>query len=620
MKYRVITLFLLIITMNGWSSSRFFIRLNGNDVGTLVETRHIDGKTGTITIETISRITLKRGGATVSLSETSVEISRLDGRPVSLSIHADQAGLKTAFKAVFWGNSVEVHQDGKVRKQAVSPDVVLGYGSEQKIAGLLKSTDQTTAFPFFSSDTQGEVTRTVQKLKQEKGDSETAHRLELKDVDGRTELIQEMLADKNGRPTYVKSRMMGLTIEFVSAKKAETTEVESGKSTDILIQTLFHSREWFPSGIDVQKITLLAKAGEEQLAIPETDFQSVVRRGNSVVVTITRPELTDNMKPDTIAAALKSGPIVQSDLPEIKKMAVDLRKSGKSDADFIRKVVHKVYQMISRKGYGVGFANTATILKTREGDCTEHTVLALALLRAGGVPCRAAAGVVAINGTIGYHMWPQVAMNGKWVSIDPTLNEETADPSHLYMASTLLNDTGFQRDLLPIVQQIGSLSIEPTTVSFRDKRVFGRFGIWREENALVVGGVGYRLDPGEDFQWKPATKQGSMDRYHLGTMFLKDGMRISISLADGKSRQYMTRQAESLIADFAPLSIETILGHPVVLGLSDKSLAMVLAHGGTLFRFTFSTPSATMGSEMKEKAYNICLKLLANVKRTDSDR
>jgi len=619
MKYRLFIPFLLIITINGWSSSRFFIRLNGNDVGTLVETRHIDGKTGTITIETISRITLKRGGATVSLSETSVEISRLDGRPISLSVQADQAGLKTAFNAVFSGNSVQVRQDGKIRKQAVSPDVVLNYGSEKRIAGLLKSAEKTAVFPFFSSDIRSELTRTVQKKKLEMGNSDTTYGLELKDVSGNTGLKQEMLVNKSGRPLYVKSRMMGLTIEFVSDKTAEAGKVKSGNGTDILIQTLFHSKQWFPSGIDVQTITLLANAGKEQLTIPQTDFQLVVRHGNSVAVTITRPELRDDMKPDTTAAALESGPIVQSDLPEIQEIAVNLRKNGSSDADFIRKVVHKVYRMIDRKGYGVGFANTATILKTREGDCTEHTVLALALLRAGGIPCRAAAGVVAVNGTIGYHMWPQVAMNGKWISIDPTLNEETADPSHLYMAGTLLNDTGFQRDLLAIVQQIGSLSIEPTSVSFRDKRAFDRFGIWREGSALVVGGVGYRLDPGEDFQWKPATKQDSMDRYHLGTMFLKDGMRISISLADGKSRQYMTRQAESLITDFAPLSIETIQGHPVVLGLTDKSLAMVVVHRGTLFRFTFSTPSATMGSELKEKAYNICLKLLANVKRTDPD-
>ncbi len=611
---------LLILTMNGWSSSRFFIRLNGSNVGTLVETRHVDRKAGIVSIKSVSLITLKRGGATVSLSETSMEISRLGGTPVSLSVKADQAGLKTEFFADFSGESVHLRQDGKLRELHLSPGVVLGFGSEKRIASLLKSTSTAVSFPFFSSDIRGVMTRTVQKRKQEKGDSDRTYRLELKDVSGNTELKQEILVDESGRPLYVKSRMMGLTIEIVSDKTAETVKTEPGKSTDILIQTLFHAKQWFPSGFDVRMLAVSVSAGEQQMTIPQSDFQSVSRKGPGVTVTITRPELTDSMKPDRKAAALESGPIVQSDLPEIKKLTADLRKDAKSDADFVRNVVHKVYRMIDRKGYGVGFADTAAILKTREGDCTEHTVLAMALLRAGGIPCRAAAGVVAVNGIIGYHMWPQVAMDGKWISIDPTLNEETADPSHLYMAGTLLNDTGFQRDLLPIVQQIGILSIKPVSVTFRDKAVFSQFETWQGEKALVVGSVGYRIDPGEDFKWKPASRQDSMDRYHLGTMELKGGLRISISLADGKNRQDLIRQAEGLVANLAPLSIESILGIPVVLGQGDNSLAMVVTHRGTLFQFTFSVPSATMKTELKEKAYDICLKLLANVKRTDSDR
>lgn len=621
MNLRLFVPVLLILTMNGWSSSRFFIRLNGSSVGTMVETRQINRKAGTIAIESVSRITLKRGGATVSLSETVTEISRLNGTPVSLSVKADQAGLKTEFRADFSGNSVQLHQDGKVREQQISPDTVLEYGNEKRIAKLLKSTASAISFPVFSSATRGVVTRTVRKDKQEKGDSEETYRLELKDVSGNTELKQEMLVDKNGRPLYMKSRMMGLTIEFVSDKAAETIRTETGKkNTDILIQTLFHTKQWFPSGFDVQALTVLVTAGKQRVTIPNGDFQSVARRGSGVTVTVTRPKLTDAMTPDRKTDALESGPIIQPDLPEIQKIVIDLRKERKSDADFIRKVVHKVYRMIDRKGYGVGFADTAAILKIREGDCTEHTVLAMALLRAGGIPCRAAAGVVAVNGTIGYHMWPQVAMDGKWISIDPTLNEETADPSHLYMAHTLLNDTGFQRDLLPIVQQIGALSIEPLSATLLNKTVFSQFGTWQKGRELVVGGTDYRIFPGEDFQWKPATRQNSMDRYHLGTMALKDGLRVSISLADGKNRQDLGRQAQNLVADLTPLSMETILGHPVILGSDDESLAMVLAHRGTLFRFTFSVPSATMEPELKEKAYNICLKLLTNVKRTDSDR
>ncbi|NOY22264.1 MAG: transglutaminase domain-containing protein [Acidobacteria bacterium] len=620
MKLRFFIPVILIITMNGWSSSRFFIRLNGSDVGTLVETRQMDRKAGTIRVESVSRITLKRGGATVTLSENSVEISRLDGTPISLSVKADQAGLKTEFHADFSKSSAQLHYDASTRRQALPPDVVLGYGSEIRISRLLKSTATTTSFHFFSSDTQNVMTRTVRKLRKEKGDSDKTYRLELKDSSGNTELKQEILVDESGQLLYTKSRMMGLSIEFVSKNASSDGKAETGKSTDILIQTLFHAKEWFPSNFDVQTITILVKAGNQPVTISQGDFQSVARKGDGVLVTITRSKLTNVMKADRKAAALKSGPIVQSDLPEIQKIVTDLRRGGTTDAGFVRKVVHKVYRMIDRKGYGVGFANTATILKTGEGDCTEHTVLAMALLRAGGIPCRAAAGVVAVNGTIGYHMWPQVSMDGKWISIDPTLNEETADPSHLIMAHTLLNDTGFQRDLLPIVQQIGTLSVEPVSVTFRDKAVFSQFGTRRAGNFLEVDGIGFGINPGEDFQWIPVNRQDSMDRYRLGTMVLKGGLRIPISLADGKNRKYLTCQAENLISSLAPLSRETILGYPVVLGRDDGSLAMVLAYRGTLFRFTFSSPSATMGTELKERAYNICLKLLANVKRNDSDR
>ena len=252
-----------------------------------------------------------------------MEISRLGGTPVSLSVKADQAGLKTEFFADFSGESVHLRQDGKLRELHLSPGVVLGFGSEKRIASLLKSTSTAVSFPFFSSDIRGVMTRTVQKRKQEKGDSDRTYRLELKDVSGNTELKQEILVDESGRPLYVKSRMMGLTIEIVSDKTAETVKTEPGKSTDILIQTLFHAKQWFPSGFDVRMLAVSVSAGEQQMTIPQSDFQSVSRKGPGVTVTITRPELTDSMKPDRKAAALESGPIVQSDLPEIKKLTAD---------------------------------------------------------------------------------------------------------------------------------------------------------------------------------------------------------------------------------------------------------------------------------------------------------
>ncbi len=612
----------LILTINGWTSSRFFIQLNGTSVGSLIETRQVDRQAGIIKIRSVSRISLSRGGTTVKLSETVVEVSRLNGVPVSLSVQGDLAGLKINLRAEFSGGSVLVFRDGKRWKMKISSDTVLSYGSERYVAAFLKSGKDSVTFPVFSPDTMEISSRTVRRLtgkKPDKHGGERDIRIQVTDVSKGVSLVQEMRVNRKGVPSYVKSRMMGLTIEYVSARGTGAKPAEGREKTDILIQTLFRAKQWFSSGFDVNSLMLKVTAGDILPSIPNEDFQQVKKQRNSLIVTVTRADLTGKMKRDAVPSALKSGPIVQPDLPEILRICGKLRKNSENDAEFVCNVVHRVYRMIEKKGYGVGFADTAAILKTREGDCTEHTVLAMAILRAGGIPCRAAAGVVAVNGTIGYHMWPQVAMGGKWISIDPTFDEETADPSHIIMAVSFLNDTGFQRDLLPIVQQLGALSIEPVSAVFRNGKAVSRFGVHREGHVLVVEGCGCRLNPGEAFQWEPEPAGRGTDCFRMGTMKLKDGMTLSVALSDGKSRRKLTLQAESLLADFEPLSMETILGHPVILGENGRRIGMVAAFGATLFRFTFSAPSATMEAELKEKAYNICLKLLANVKRTDSD-
>jgi len=588
----------------------------------LTETRQIDRHAGTVTIRSVSHIVLIRGGATVKLSETVVEVSRLDGSPVSLSVRGNLGGLNINFRAEFSGGSVLLFQDGRRRKVNVPADTVLSYGSEKKVAAFLKSGKASVTFPVFSPDTMEISSRTVRRLAEGKAGNEkkgSGFQVRVTDVSKGVTLVQEMRVNRNGFPLYVKSRMMGLTIEYVPENGGKTEPAADTKKTDILIQTLFRAKKWFPSGFDVKALTLKVTAESTLLSIPNEDFQQVKKQGNSLVVTVTRADLTGKMKRDVVPDALKNGPIVQPDLPEIRRICKRLRKRSGDDAAFIADVVHTVYRMIEKKGYGVGFADTADILKSREGDCTEHTVLAMAILRAGGIPCRAAAGVVAVNGTIGYHMWPQVAMGGKWISIDPTFDEKSADPSHIVMAVSFLNNTAFQRDLLPIVQQLGALSVEPVSVVFLNGKTVSRFGVHRVGRVLAVGGCGCRLNPGEVFQWEPETAREGADCFPLGVMKLKDGMKVSVALADGKSRRELTLQAESLLSDFRPLSMETILDHPVVLGENGKRIAMVIACGSTLFRFTFSAPSATMEGVLKEKAYNICLKLLANVKRTDSD-
>ena len=107
------------------------------------------------------------------------------------------------------------------------------------------------------------------------------------------------------------------------------------------------------------------------------------------------------------------------------------------------------------------------MLRTKVGDCNEHTALYVAMARALGIPARIAVGLVYIHGAFYYHAWPEVyleepaagssalgASRGLWLPVDPTLNEFPANATHLRLARGGLDK---QTVVLPM---IGRLTME----------------------------------------------------------------------------------------------------------------------------------------------------------------
>ncbi len=79
--------------------------------------------------------------------------------------------------------------------------------------------------------------------------------------------------------------------------------------------------------------------------------------------------------------------------------------------------------------------SAAEVLRTRVGDCNEHTALFVALARAAGLPARIAVGLVYLRGGFYYHAWPEVYVEergrGLWLPVDPTLNQFPATTGSL---------------------------------------------------------------------------------------------------------------------------------------------------------------------------------------------
>jgi len=93
------------------------------------------------------------------------------------------------------------------------------------------------------------------------------------------------------------------------------------------------------------------------------------------------------------------------------------------------------------------------VLQTKAGDCNEHSVLTVALLRAAGVPARTVVGVLYFEGRFYYHAWVE-AYWGRWMAIDSLMYQIPADATHIRLVA------GGLESQVELVKVIGRLQVE----------------------------------------------------------------------------------------------------------------------------------------------------------------
>jgi len=135
---------------------------------------------------------------------------------------------------------------------------------------------------------------------------------------------------------------------------------------------------------------------------------------------------------------LRAEPFVESDAPEIRaetqKALADVGEDPRGRAE---RLVRYVHALIEKKPT-LSLPSALEVLRTRVGDCNEHTALYVAMARAAGIPARMATGLVHLHGAFYYHAWAEVYLGtrstGMWLPVDPTLNQFPADATHLRLA------------------------------------------------------------------------------------------------------------------------------------------------------------------------------------------
>ena len=153
-----------------------------------------------------------------------------------------------------------------------------------------------------------------------------------------------------------------------------------------------------------------------------------------------------------LQSELQPTPFLQSDHPNIRALSAQILQGETNALRAALKIKDWVYKEIAKEPT-VSIPNALEVLRTKKGDCNEHTVLFNALARAAGIPAKTIVGVVYLRGAFYYHAWSEVWL-GEWVSIDSVLNQFPADVTHVKFL-----EGGIDRQI-DILQLIGNLKIE----------------------------------------------------------------------------------------------------------------------------------------------------------------
>jgi len=427
--------------------------IGGQKAGHVIHTRTVtDGK---VTTREQMQLTIKRMGVEMTIRQVEQSVETAKGRPLSFGSLQDMGIMSQQIDGT-------VGPDGKVkatvssgtRKSERTLDWPKGALMSEGLRllslskGLKQGTKYTaTAFsPGLMTALPVEVAVGAKKSVDLLG--RVVKLTEVKTVmSGPTGRIESTgYVDEEGNALKTIVPMLGMKLEMVSCSKA--VALSPADPLDFFEKVVVASPEPL-TGVRTAKSATYrieptsGKAKLSFLSSPSQKFTAAKAGASTVTV---RPakgaEGTPVRYAGTDAAAkeaLKPTRYLQCDRPEIARLAKEAVGDAPDAAGAAKRIEQFVGKFITDKNLSVGYATAAEVADSKQGDCTEHAVLAAAMCRAIGLPAQVVTGVAYVKrlGTkrdvFVPHAWYRVLIGGKWIDYDAALRGY--DAGHLAMSA-----------------------------------------------------------------------------------------------------------------------------------------------------------------------------------------
>jgi hypothetical protein len=196
------------------------------------------------------------------------------------------------------------------------------------------------------------------------------------------------------------------------------------------------------------------------------DLQGEGQRVDGDLIELVDPRtLEPGPRPVDLDRYLQPEPFIESDAPEIRAAAEKMVEGVTGNRARAERLTREVNSYVEKRPT-MSLPSALEVLRTRVGDCNEHTALFVAMARSLGIPARINVGVAYVRGAFYYHAWPEVYIEevdgrGAWLPVDPTFNQFPADATHVRLARGGLDQ---QAAIIPLIgrAEITVLDLEVT--------------------------------------------------------------------------------------------------------------------------------------------------------------
>jgi len=209
----------------------------------------------------------------------------------------------------------------------------------------------------------------------------------------------------------------------------ETPERARAMAVPIKVQSdMYESAAIVPAGkerIDEPTDVVRLRIRLDGADLSSADLDGVAQTkipGASTIVELRDPRtLKADVADATARQYLSPEPLIESDDPGIKAEAERAIRGITGRRMQAERLTRAVNGLLEKKPT-ISIPSAREVLRTKVGDCNEHTALFVAMARAAGIPARINVGLVFVRGAFYYHAWPEVYIDegarGTWLPVE----------------------------------------------------------------------------------------------------------------------------------------------------------------------------------------------------------